>query len=221
MTQVTAENSFAEPARGMLERSTSDHTTGELLQMLFTGDVVDLPHIAQLIDRGQIASAARQPDELASLVELPYPIVKVIAASLEIARRASIGCAEPAIRGPGDVAAIARRDIGGRTRECVLVLVCDAANVILKAVIAAQGSDDGAPVPVRAILNAVLRHDGRAFAIAHNHPGGRLEPSDADMAATERLAAAARAVGLRFLGHVIVGQGASYVAVPNSRLRVA
>jgi len=59
-------------------------------------------------------------------------------------------------------------------------------------------------VPVREILNAVLRHDGRAFALAHNHPSGDPEPSDADRQATDDVKAAATVAGLRFLGHVVV-----------------
>ncbi|MCG3243507.1 JAB domain-containing protein [Mycobacterium avium] len=59
-------------------------------------------------------------------------------------------------------------------------------------------------VPVREILNAVLRHDGRAFAIAHNHPSGAAEASDADRQVTASVRAAATTVGLRFLGHVVV-----------------
>jgi DNA repair protein RadC len=62
-------------------------------------------------------------------------------------------------------------------------------------------------VPVREILNAVLRHDGRAFAIVHNHPSGNPEPSEADHRATAKVRDAASVVGLRFLGHVIVGDG--------------
>jgi DNA repair protein RadC len=67
-----------------------------------------------------------------------------------------------------------------------------------------EGSIDRSLLPVRDILNAVLRHDGRAFAVAHNHPSGDPTPSDTDRRATAELAAAAQVVGLRFLDHVIV-----------------
>lgn len=70
--------------------------------------------------------------------------------------------------------------------------------------VVAEGSIDRSPVPVREILNAVLRHDGRAFAIAHNHPSGESGPSDADRNTATAVAAGAKAAGLRFLGHLIV-----------------
>ncbi len=53
-----------------------------------------------------------------------------------------------------------------------------------------------------------MRCDGSAFAIAHNHPSGDPEPSEADVLATRRVAEAARAVELRFLGHVVIGNDA-------------
>jgi DNA repair protein RadC len=70
--------------------------------------------------------------------------------------------------------------------------------------VVSEGSVDRSLVPVREILNAVLRHDGRALALAHNHPNGDPTPSDADCRATEHVKAAAGIAGLRFLGHVIV-----------------
>jgi DNA repair protein RadC len=60
---------------------------------------------------------------------------------------------------------------------------------------------------VREVLNAVLRHDGRAFAIAHNHPSGDPTPGVEDVRATVQLRAAAAIVGVRFLDHVIVSGG--------------
>jgi DNA repair protein RadC len=113
------------------------------------------------------------------------------------------------LQSTNDVAEVARRELDGLRRERVLVLVCDAANRLRRTVIASEGSIDRSLVPIREILNAVLRHDGRAFAVAHNHPGGELEPSEADQLATARLRAAAQTVGLRFLGHVVVTGGAS------------
>jgi DNA repair protein RadC len=119
----------------------------------------------------------------------------------------------PVLRTPKDAAAIAIREIGAARRERVLVIVRDAGNRLRRTAVVSEGSVDQSLVPVREILNAVLRHDGRAFALAHNLPGGTAEASDADQHATTDLKAAARVVGLRFLGHVVVaGEKWSYVS---------
>ena len=111
------------------------------------------------------------------------------------------------VRGPDDVAKIARREVGALRRERVIVIVCDAMNRLRRTIAVSDGAADRSLVPVREILSEVLRWDGRGFALAHNHPGGDPEPTEADVIATRRIVDAARIVGLRFLGHVIVADG--------------
>ncbi len=191
-----------------VDRSVTDRLTGDLLGIVLRTAGVesdDLDEVARAIDAGDLAIAAAMPDELSNNGALPAGVASVLMAAFELARRAAVVRAPALIRGPADVAAIAKRELGGRSRECVLVIACDASNRIRRTVVASQGSVDGALVPIREILNAVLRCDARAFALAHNHPCGDPEPSGADIAATRRVADAAAVVGLRFLGHVVVG----------------
>ncbi|MDP9222270.1 MAG: DNA repair protein RadC [Actinomycetota bacterium] len=108
------------------------------------------------------------------------------------------------LRGLEDIARIADQKLRGLRRERLIVLICDGANRLKKVVRVSEGSTDGAMVPVREILNAVLINDGRALAVAHNHPSGQPVASQRDVAATRDLAKAATATGIRFLGHVIV-----------------
>ena len=92
-------------------------------------------------------------------------------------------------------------------RERVVVVVCDTALRVRRAFVLTEGSSDECLLPVRELLTGVLLHDGSSFAVAHNHPSGDVTPSDADLAVTASLAAAAAAVGLEFLTHVVVGAG--------------
>jgi DNA repair protein RadC len=45
------------------------------------------------------------------------------------------------------------------------------------------------------------------FALVHNHPSGDPEPSLDDLALTERVVAAAKVLGLRFVDHLVVASG--------------
>lgn len=108
------------------------------------------------------------------------------------------------LNGSEDIARIASDELRGLRRERVIAFVCDGANRLKKVVCVSEGSMDGAMVPVREILNAVLVNDGRAIAVAHNHPSGQLDASQRDVEATSDLAKAAASTGIRFLGHVIV-----------------
>jgi DNA repair protein RadC len=151
--------------------------------------------------------ATARPEELSARLGVGVAKSAALAAAFQLGRRAQSSHDIPTtLRAPDDVALVARRELCDGRRERVLVLVCDAGNRVRRTVIVSEGSVDRSLLPVREILNAVLRHDGRSFALAHNHPSGDPEPSDADRRATEEVRAAAKVAGLRFLGHVIVAE---------------
>ncbi len=156
------------------------------------------------------ALAGAHPEELATKSGVGVAKAAALVAAFQLGRRLGRDGVPLVLRSPHDVATVARRELAGLRRERVLVLICDAANRLRRTVIVSEGSIDRSLVPVREILNAVLRHDGRAFAIAHNHPSGNPEPSEADHRATVEVRHAARVVGLRFLGHVVVAGSGSH-----------
>src|SRR5215470_5934933 len=96
--------------------------------------------------------------------------------------------------------------LAGLRHERLAVAVCDRLGRVRAVRAVADGASDGAPLPVRDVIATVFRHDGHVFAIAHNHPSGILTPSAADRNATGQCRAAAAAAGLRFLGHLILGE---------------
>lgn len=202
------------------DQAVSEWDTRELLCVLVEAAVgLDkINAIATDIDSGIFASAVARPDELRSHGDMSPAGATGLMAAFELVRRAAAPPPPDVVRGPSDVAAIACRQIGGLRRERVIVVVCDASNRPLRTVVVSDGAIDRSLMPVREILNAVLRWDGRAFAVAHNHPCGDPEPSPADVDTTRRIIEAATIVGLRFLGQVVVG-GSRWVAVPTRALQ--
>lgn len=198
------------PRERLLGRGVQVLTEWELIALVLrsgTYGVSALELASQVLaDYGGLAQLANaRPEELLVRQGIGSSKASSLVAAFELGRRAlAVEHGAPVLRGPEDVARIARQELAGVRRERVLVLVCDAANRVRQRVVVSDGSVDRALVPVREILNAVLRHDGRAFAIAHNHPDGNPEPSDADLRATAAIGEAASVVGLRFLGHVVV-----------------
>ena len=61
----------------------------------------------------------------------------------------------------------------------------------------------------REVLRQALRHNSAALILAHNHPSGIAEPSQADELITRRLKDALALVDIRVLDHVIVGDGST------------
>jgi DNA repair protein RadC len=149
--------------------------------------------------------AQARPEELARRPGVGTAKAASVVAAFCLARRVTDSVdAAPELCGASGVAAAARPLLADARRERVVVLVCDARNRVRHRVVAAEGAIDKTAVSIREVLNAVLRYDGRAFAVAHNHPSGDPTPSPADRRATTALTTAARTVGLRFLDHVVV-----------------
>ncbi|MEP7736874.1 DNA repair protein RadC [Nocardioides sp. 31GB23] len=133
-------------------------------------------------------------------------------AAFELAARATAAPTNRVVDSAAAIAELVSPVLARERREKVLVLVADAANRVLRLVPVATGGVDSSPLPVREVLQAVLRYDGRAFALAHNHPSGDPTPSVQDREATEAVGRAADAVGLRFLDHVVLA-GSSWRSV--------
>lgn len=70
-----------------------------------------------------------------------------------------------------------------------------------------QGTIDGASVYPREVVKRALTHNAAAVILAHNHPSGVAEPSQADRRITTRLREALDLVAVRVLDHMVVGDG--------------
>ena len=70
-----------------------------------------------------------------------------------------------------------------------------------------RGTIDGTSVYPREVVRRALHHNAAAVILAHNHPSGVSEPSDADTRITERLKAALELVDVRLLDHFVIGDG--------------
>jgi DNA repair protein RadC len=68
-----------------------------------------------------------------------------------------------------------------------------------------QGTIDGASVHPREVIRRALLHNAAAVILAHNHPSGIAEPSDADRRITQRLKDALGLIDIRVLDHIIIG----------------
>ena len=72
-----------------------------------------------------------------------------------------------------------------------------------------RGTIDGASVHPREIVKQSLQWNSAAVIVAHNHPSGIAEPSQADELITQRVKQALAVVDIRLLDHIIIGDGTS------------
>lgn len=89
-------------------------------------------------------------------------------------------------------------------RELFAALFLDSQHHLLRYEVLFYGTLDAAAVYPREIVRRGLELHAAAIIVAHNHPSGVAEPSDADRRITERIRQALALVDLRLLDHCIV-----------------
>jgi DNA repair protein RadC len=92
-------------------------------------------------------------------------------------------------------------------RELFLLLALDNRHRVIASDILFAGTIDGASVHPREVVKCALRYNAAAVILAHNHPSGVAEPSQADELITRRLRDALALVDIRVLDHFVIGAG--------------
>jgi len=80
-----------------------------------------------------------------------------------------------------------------------------------------SGTIDKAVVYPRKIIEEALKRKSYAFIIVHNHPNGKLEPSDYDKNLTRAIEIAAKSVGIILFDHLIVTSN-NYLSFKKEKL---
>lgn len=70
-----------------------------------------------------------------------------------------------------------------------------------------RGTIDGAAVHPREVVRQALAHNSAAVILAHNHPSGGAEVSEADREVTEQVREALALIDVRVIDHLVVGDG--------------
>ncbi|MGV3346935.1 DNA repair protein RadC [Enterobacteriaceae bacterium LUAb1] len=92
-------------------------------------------------------------------------------------------------------------------REVFAVIYLDNQNRMIETVQMFRGSLRSVEVHPREIVRECLQHNAAALILAHNHPSGVPEPSQADRDITQRIIKAVMLIGVRVLDHIVVGKG--------------
>ncbi len=132
-----------------------------------------------------------------------------IAAVPELARRyysERLPIGEP-IRCPTDTELFLKARLRHLDHELFCCLYLDNRHRVLRFDELFRGTIDGTSVYPREVVKEALSVNAAAVILAHNHPSGVAEPSQADERITRRLKAALELVDIRLLDHLIVGDG--------------
>ena len=94
-----------------------------------------------------------------------------------------------------------------RHREAFYILFLDNQHRVIQDEILFEGTIDAASVYPREVVKRALQLNAAALILAHNHPSGIAEPSQADRRITQRLIEALQLVDIRVLDHFVIGDG--------------
>lgn len=92
-------------------------------------------------------------------------------------------------------------------REVFVVLYLDNQHRLLEHETLFLGTISHTEIHPREIVKSALRHNAAAVIVAHNHPSGMTDASEADKRITSRIVNALNLIEVRVLDHFIIGDG--------------
>ncbi len=95
----------------------------------------------------------------------------------------------------------------GHTNEVFYLICLDAQNRLNHAALTQMGTINEVAVYPRSVVETALRHKAKSVVLAHNHPGGSLRPTTADMDLTWCLTDAMKHINIPVIDHIIVAGG--------------
>lgn len=111
---------------------------------------------------------------------------------------------------PDSAVSLVNEYILDEDREILLVLVLNTKNMVVAVHRCHMGTLDASIASARDIYKTALMNNARSIIIAHNHPSGIVQPSEADIALTETIVEAGQVMGIELLDHIIVGWKEGY-----------
>jgi DNA repair protein RadC len=200
------------PRERLLRHGAQHLTESELLAVLFgsgtrAGSAVDVART--LLGRfGSLRSLLQADAAVARTTpELGERRHGLLQAALELSRRHYRAELEagPALETPQATRSFLVAQLRDRPYEVFCCLHLDNRHRLIAFDELFRGTIDGASVHPREVVKQALARNAAAVILAHNHPSGVAEPSQADELITHRLRDALGLVDIRVLDHLIVG----------------
>lgn len=103
-----------------------------------------------------------------------------------------------------------KRQLRDKKNETFVALFLDSQHRVLAYDELFYGTINNATIHPRPIVERVLQINAAALILAHNHPSGRSDASQQDIAVTKRLQQALDLVDVRLLDHLVIGDNEIY-----------
>jgi DNA repair protein RadC len=94
--------------------------------------------------------------------------------------------------------------------EEMKMLLMDRSNKVLGIVSLSKGGTTGTVIDIKVMMQYALKANAHGIILAHNHPSGNLNPSDADRKITERAEKGCKTLEIHLMDHLIISPGKEY-----------
>ncbi len=112
----------------------------------------------------------------------------------------------PTIYRPEQIYELLRTELSQLAQEQVRVLLLDRQHRVVGQRVIYQGNAYAALVRPAELFRPALIEAAPAIAVAHNHPSGDPEPSEADLKLSRDLAQVGQLLGIELLDHLVIGR---------------
>lgn len=207
------------PREKLLARGAAALSDQELMAVLLGKgtaqvDVMTLASkLVRLIDEKGLHVRA---DDLTGVDGVGEAKATLILAAIEFARR-RIKPDGLKIDTPADVLPMIRQ-YADRKQEHFLAITINGANEVQAVRVISIGLIDRSPVHPREVFAEAVAERASGIIVAHNHPAGGVEPSEADVEITRQLREAGRIVGIELLDHIIFNRTAYFSFLEMGKL---
>lgn len=142
-------------------------------------------------------------DDLTGVKGLGEAKIAVFLANFELAKRYLLDDDRPTIDSP-QKAVDQLTDIRNKKQEYLVCLTLDGANKLITKRTITIGTLTSSLVHPREVFADAISDRSASIILAHNHPSGNSEPSQADIDVTNRLREAGELIGIKLIDHIIV-----------------
>ncbi len=213
------------PREKMMQRGSAALTDAELLTILIASGTKD--RSALDLAKDILALAHNNLRELGRLSLKELQQVKgigearaiTISAAMELGRRRQLaeGLERVTIRSSRDAVEIVMPQLQDLTHECFCAVYLNQAGKVIKSEMVSSGGLTATVADIRIILKNALLCNAAQLIMAHNHPSGNKNPSEADKVLTRKMKESATLMDIKLLDHIIIA-GNDYLSMGDEGL---
>lgn len=201
------------PREKLLAAGPSGLTMAELVAILWgvgtkKEEVLTMAHRLFKEYGEQTIRSETNASRLADVLDIPVSKACQVVACLELGRRfySTSTYGQPCYVRTTQQAYHYFADMSKSPKEQLRGLYLNSRYQVIHDEIISVGSLTANIVHPREVFRPAIEHGAVAVIIAHNHPSGSLEPTNADLEITEQLRAAGDITGIQLLDHLVIGE---------------